>query len=304
MQMDEKFWGLLPWLLVLLLLGVISYLAVKLYDIKKSAGEISAAFSERINGNTSTRIGISGQDRHMRRLAHEMNRQLERFYAERSRFTQGDLELKNAITNVSHDLRTPLTVIYGYLNLLKDEQMSEDARRYLQMIENRSDVMCQLLEEFLEYSIQASVKDFNREKLLVNRILEESLLVYYEALTAREIQPEINVTNVPVERSMDKSALNRILSNILSNVIKYSDGDLKVDMDEKGTITFSNSAASLNPVMAGKLLDRFFTLDTGTCSMGIGLSEVKLLTEQMGGTIQVWYGEGKLFIRLCFPDKY
>lgn len=94
--------------------------------------------------------------------------------------------------------------------------------------------------------------------------------------------------------------MNRIFSNILSNALKYSDGDLRVTMDESGVITFSNSANSLDPVTVGRLFDRFYTVETAHNSTGLGLSIAKLLTERMGGTIRANYQDGNLNITVSF----
>lgn len=305
----EGFQSVLPWILVLFVSVVAVYLAFRLYYIHKSLDEMKDDFSEQLRGTTNMLVGISSEDAHIMGFLEEMNRQLEIFHEERQKFIQGDRELKEAITNVSHDLRTPLTVICGYLSMLKDEKMSESAKRYLEKIEDRSEVMCQLLEELLDYSIHASVGELELEDVSLNRILEENILVYYEEMSVRKIVPEIHMPDMEVKRMLNRAAMDRICGNILSNVMKYSDGDLSVELEESGVVTFSNSASFLNPVMAGKLSDRFFTLDTGTgssctSSTGIGLSEVKLLTERMGGSVRIWHSGGRLFIRLAFPQGH
>ncbi len=101
----------------------------------------------------------------MRPLADELNKQLRVYRKERHRFYQGDLEYKEAITNISHDLRTPLTAIFGYLELLKKEVSDEDTARYLSMIENRADVLKQLTEELFHYFVIVSVDDDKVENL-------------------------------------------------------------------------------------------------------------------------------------------
>ena len=93
----------------------------------------------------------------------------------------------------------------------------------------------------------------------------------------------------------------RIFGNIISNALKYSDGDLSVVMKPDGTIIFANKAAGLTPVLAGRLFDRFYTVETGSQSTGLGLAIAKQLCERMGGSIRADYQEGKLIITLFFP---
>ena len=99
---------------------------------------------------------------------------------------------------------------------------------------------------------------------------------------------------------MDAAALRRIFDNILSNAVKYSDGDLTIRLRPDGTVSFSNSAPSLSRVQAEHLFDRFYTVETARNSTGLGLSIAKLLTEKMGGTITAEYESGHLQICIAF----
>ena len=110
------------------------------------------------------------------------------------------------------------------------------------------------------------------------------------------IQPEIKLPEEPVYRELDAGAVNRIFSNIISNALKYSDGDLSVVMDTDGSITFTNTAHNLNAVTVGRLFDRFYTVEASRNSTGLGLSIAKLLIERMGGTISAQYAKNKLNI--------
>lgn len=282
-------------------LAVIVLLAGKLHLMRKSAREIREAFQERLTIETNTLIDISSRDREMRRLAEAVNIQLRLLRSERRRFQQGDLELKEAVTNISHDLRTPLTAVCGYLDLLKREQLSPEVRRYLKMIENRTGAMTLLTEELFRYSIASSTaEELTLEDISLNIALEDSLSAVYAVMTARGIVPQVRMPERPVIRRLDRQALSRILGNVLSNAVKYSDGTLSVALYENGEMVCSNPASSLTKVTAARLFDRFYTVETGRSSTGLGLSIAKLLTEQMGGTIAADYDDGVLSIRIRF----
>lgn len=94
--------------------------------------------------------------------------------------------------------------------------------------------------------------------------------------------------------------LRRVFDNILGNAAKYSDGDLSVTLLERRTVLFSNAAAGLGHVRAERLFDRFYTVESATGGVGLGLSIAKMLTERMGGNIGAEYSEGRLCIRLGF----
>ena len=151
--------------LVILLVAII-ILSVKIYLLKRSAKEISKEFADRLKTDTNTVIGISSGDKDMRELADSINKQLKILRKEHLRFRQGDSELKNAVTNISHDLRTPLTAISGYLELLKREEKSADAERYIGIIADRTELMKQLTNELFTYSVILSenIGDEKEEK--------------------------------------------------------------------------------------------------------------------------------------------
>lgn len=286
-----------------ILLLILSALLGKIYSLRKSAREITEAFQDRLTTDTNTLIDISSRDPYMRKLAAQINVQLRLLRKARHRYQQGDLELKEAVTNISHDLRTPLTAICGYLDLLEREEKSEAVQRYLSQIENRTEVLKNLTEELFRYSVVTSTQDLNLERLDLVRTLEDSLLSFYGVMQEKGIQPQIRLPEEPVFRDLDAGALSRVFSNIISNALKYSDGDFAVSLEPDGCITFSNGAKELNAVSVGRLFDRFYTVEASRNSTGLGLSIAKLLTERMGGRIEAVYRGETLSIILSFPKS-
>ena len=268
-----------------ILLLIIFVLLAKVYFLRKSAQEIADAFRDRLTADTNTLIDISTRDPYMRKLAADINVQLRLLRQQRHKYLNGDRELKEAVTNISHDLRTPLTAICGYLDLLEREEKSEDTARYLSLIENRVVAMKQLTEELFRYSVILSTEEMALETVHVNGVLEESIAAFYGALTSRGIQPDIRITENRIERQLNREALSRVFSNILNNALKYSDGDLEIFLHDDGELIFSNTASRLNEVQVGKLFDRFFTVEAARNSNGLGLAISKTLIEQMGGDI-------------------
>ena len=268
-----------------ILLLIIFMLLAKVYFLRKSAQEIRDAFRDRLTADTNTLIDISTRDPYMRKLAADINMQLRLLRKQRHKYLSGDRELKEAVTNISHDLRTPLTAICGYLDLLDKEDKSENTSRYLSLIGNRVEAMKQLTEELFRYSVILSTGELVLEPVCVNGVLEESIAAFYGALTSRGIRPDIRITENRIERQLNREALGRVFSNILNNALKYSDGDLEIFLHDDGEIIFSNTASRLNEVQVGKLFDRFFTVEAARNSNGLGLAISKTLIEQMGGDI-------------------
>lgn len=287
---------------IAVLIIIIAVLGIKIYLLQKSISEIEAEFGERLKTDTNTLITVSCRDRHILSLAESINEQLRILKRERQRFQQGDAELKNAVTGISHDLRTPLTAVFGYLDLLNKEEKSSVCERYLEIIKERCEALKQLTEELFRYSvILAEDRELNIEKITLNNVLEESLAGFYAVFVSHKITPEIVLPEKAVIVSADKSALARIFSNILGNAVKYSDGDLRVEMTENGRIIFENSAAGLDEIQVGRLFDRFYTVESARNSTGLGLSISKVLAERMNGGISAEYENGriKIIVSLC-----
>lgn len=280
---------------VLLLLGKIIFL-------QKGMDDIRIALEECLSTDTNILISVSSQDRQIRRLASELNTQLRRLRKQRRKYLNGNSELRQSITNISHDLRTPLTAICGYLDLLEREEQTPDTTRYLDIIRERVEALKQLTEEFFRCSVLLTPKNGNVPKpVSVNRVLEESLAAFYTALTERGIAPCVSLPEKQIICTLDHAALSRIFSNLLSNAIRYSDGDLNVTLSEKGEIVFTNTASGLDEIQVGRLFDRFYTVETASKSTGLGLSIARSLAEQMGGTLSASYCDKRLSIRLALP---
>ena len=116
----------------------------------------------------------------------------------------------------------------------------------------------------------------------------------------RGIEPQISLPEEPVWRDLDRIAVNRVFSNIISNALKYSDGDLSVIMEQDGTIAFINTASNLDRVSVGQLFNRFYTVEAGRNSTGLGLAIAKDLMDRMGGKIEAFFNGEKLRIIVWF----
>lgn len=286
--------------LALAALCLLAYLLVLRHSLRETAEELD----EKLRTDTNTLISISSGDRAMQSLVTHINRQLQALRRERLRLHSGNAELTAAVTNVSHDLRTPLTALCGYLDLLEQEPQTEAAARYLTVIRERTDAMRALTEELFRYSVlTATADELHTEPVCLNDVLEQSLAGFYGALSARGITPSVQLPEEKVIRPLDAAALRRVFDNILSNAAKYSDGDLAVVLAPDGKVTFSNRASALSRVEAARLFDRFYTVDSARGSTGLGLSIAKLLTEKLHGTISADYENETLRICIAFPTE-
>ncbi len=201
-------------------------------------------------------------------------------------------------------MRTPLTAICGYLDLLEKEEKSDIAKRYLDIIRNRSQLLVSMTEELFRYSVLLSREsDAPAEPVVLNQVLEESIAAAYTALTQRGITPRIRMPQEKVVRMLDGAALSRVFANLLQNAVKYSSGDLEITLESTGEIVFANTAPGLDEIQVGRLFDRFFTVESARKSTGLGLAIARSLVEQMGGSISAEYTDDRLHIWIFFRER-
>ena len=279
------------------------YLIVKIRLLEHGLRDISDELSDILSEDTNRLISVSSGNRALREFASGLNRELGDLKKLRRKYQNGDRELKDAVTNISHDLRTPLTAVCGYLELLRREEKSEAVGRYLGYIENRAEAMKRLTEELFRYSVIISTsEDMTFEPVDIRAAAEECIAEFYGALVGRGIEPNISLPDGKIIRTLNREAVCRVYGNILSNALKYSDGDLVITMDEHGTATFKNTAKNLGGVEVGKLFDRFFSVEAAQNSTGLGLAISKTLVELMGGEITADYEDETLSITVSWGE--
>ena len=290
------------WAAAAVLAAVVLALGVKVWLLRRGAKALRLDLSQKLREDTNTLLSLPCRDRELRRLAASLNEELRLLRKERLRYQQGDRELKEAVVNVSHDLRTPLTALSGYVELLKGEHLSPAGQRYLIQIEDRAQAMQAMTEELFRYSLAAEETALTLEPVDLRAAVEEALLSFYGAFQQKGVVPQLSLPQGPVTRQLDKAALSRVLGNILTNALKYSPGELAVALSPAGVLTFSNPAPDLDPVSAGRLFHRFYTVESSAQSTGLGLSIARELTQRLGGTISARWESGRLQVELTFPE--
>ncbi|MBO5621337.1 MAG: HAMP domain-containing histidine kinase [Butyrivibrio sp.] len=288
--------------LLIVCLIIILFLSMKIIAMRLSLKELKEGYEERTRIHTNTLLTVSSRDRRVRELAVSMNKTLEKLRDSYNRYENWDQEIKKAITNISHDLRTPLTAISGYLELAQRQEKSPEMEKYLSVIKGRTEHMKKLTEELFEYSLMSGGEiTEDKQEVNVNRMLEDCIMNYYPVLKARGINPEIYITDEKIVRNLYPTYVERILNNLVSNALKYSDGDLEIRLSDEGILRVTNSSEKLSNVDVNKLFDRFFTVETGSRnSTGLGLSIVKLFTERMDLSLHATYENGKISIEVGF----
>ena len=280
---------------------ILILLVIKLYILKKSFKEITNSLDDILNVDTNNIITVSSKDKDITYLTNNLNKELKELREQRIKYENGNQELKETITNISHDMRTPLTAIMGYVDLIKNEKEKDIKLEYVEIIERKTDELKNLTDNLFDFSKAVDIKEnINKEKCNLKEILEESLIEFYSIFKSKGIEPKINICKENVYRNVDKILIKRIFENILSNICKYSEGDFKVSLNNDGKIVFTNKASNLDIVSIEKIFDRYYTVENARKGVGIGLTIAKELTILNNGKIFVKYKNDYLSIIIKF----
>ena len=293
---------------IIFILLIILCIAFTLLILRRNEVKVITKKLKYINQNysqTNELIRSSYPNINIENLLVEVNKTLKLNREIQSKSKELDLEIRQSIANISHDLRTPLTSIMGYIQLLNDKSISKDERaEYLAIIEKRSSALKDLISSFYDLSrLQANEYTIDIEKINLQSILCELIATYYEDFNNKKLEPEINIDeNAPLIYG-DKNAVNRIFINLIQNILKHAEGNLEISLklEEKYIVTeFSNKAVELSEEDAVKVFERFFTADRMRSGQntGLGLAITKILVEKQGHEIESEKKKDNLIIRI------
>lgn len=288
------------WILIIIfLILVIIFLISKIVIINLSIKEIEINIEKILKEDSNRLITISTNNINLKKLANNLNLYIYEFRKQEKKYKNGNQELQKSITNISHDLRTPLTAIKGYIDLIEKDNLNKKQSNYLKIISDKVDILTTLTEQLYDYSKCLDLKDkIKKEKVCINDILEDVLVSYYELFKQKNITPKILIVEKKIFKYLDKNMFVRVLENIISNALKYSEDNFEVNLLDNGKIIISNKTKSLNITNVKKIFNRYYTLQTGSKSSGLGLSIAKQLIELNGGNIYAKYKNNNLIIEI------
>lgn len=267
--------------------------------MKKSIKEIRENLSEILKSDTNNLITISTEDKDIKEFADSLNVEIKTLREQRLKYESGNQELKRTVTNISHDLRTPLTAITGYVDLMKESSDFTKQKEYLQVVERKANDLLYLTDDLFDFARVMDIgAKIEKEECCINELLEEAIANYYAIFKENNVNPDINICEEKIYKKVNRNSMIRVFENIFSNVSKYSKGDLKIVLDKSGKIVFSNIANSFDEISVQKIFDRYFTVENAKKSNGVGLAIAKQLVELNGGSIKADYVQGNLIIKI------
>lgn len=290
-------------LLIIILAAFAGVFAILYFLLRKEIKNIAFQLNIINRSNTNSNIKLLSSVKAASGLALEINKTLDEKRKSEIEHKRMDTELRQAIANMSHDLRTPLTSIMGYIQLMEDDNLSsEEKKEYADIVKKRAESLQILISSFYDLSrLEAKEYKFELKSLNLANVLYDLIASFYKDFSNKNIEPIIDVNEKAALVIADENAVIRIFSNLLQNALKYGDKcvfiSLKQDNDYVIT-TFTNDAPDLSEEDSKHLFERFFTVDrtrTGA-STGLGLAITKQLVEQMGHNMSIELSNGMLSI--------
>lgn len=281
---------------ILVIIG--GYFAVRYLSILYAFREITKDIREiqkDITQNQILHLPIPNRD--LEKVLCSFNDTLEEIRKERLKYEKREKEFQKQIENISHDLRTPLTVILGYLKLMKKADiklnMDKELAEALEIIEHKAETMKILVTQFYDFSrLNAGDYGLTLNNVDISRTLRESLMGNYQVLEQSHLAIEVNIPEHPIWVIGDDSAIERIFLNLLQNASRYAYSFLSISIkedEEKVSILFINDTNMLSEDDIPRLFDRFYMQDSSRNQggTGLGLTVAKSLAEEMEGILEV-----------------
>ncbi|MNW45979.1 Sensor histidine kinase YycG [compost metagenome] len=279
-------------ILTIILFAAVALLLVRLLMLRRELGRITEQLYRYNERATGKKIDVALFDQKLEALAGQINRQSNLFVESEVQRKRVEKEFRQAVANISHDIRTPLTSIFGYIQLLEAESITpEEKLEYVAIVKNRTRRLQALLNDFFELSVIESLDyPLQNEKLGMTVLLSEILVGFYDSFNEINITPDIRLPEENVSVYADESAVRRVVENLLVNTVKHTTGHVEISFKrqrETADLTIVNDAKELAGSDVNLLFDRFYTADRTRSSQasGLGLSIAKSLMDKMGGTL-------------------
>lgn len=234
----------------------------------------------------------------VKRLGASINRLLENFYTDKAEFKKSQKAMAQVLTNISHDIRTPLTVLKGNSEILfskaKESSLPESFQTMAEKIDQKADQLTTTINDYFTMSkIASGDLILNLRKENISQICHDTILDYYDLLEEQQFEVNIQIPSVPVFADTDKEALQRILKNLMDNVIRHGGSGkylgLCLNTSEKSVkIQIEDHGKGMSPQQQKQIFTRNYTTAGKSFGNGLGLAIAKSLARQIGGEIQVY----------------
>lgn len=282
-------------ILILIILLLINFIIMQNLKLKR----ISNIISEITGGSFNQRIRIQNHNKTIEELTANLNRLVEEFQKIIGLNKSYENERKQMISNISHDLRTPLTSMLGYIEVIKNDKniKEEEKDQYLDIIERKCEALKALIDRFFELSkMESNDIKLNMAKQNICEIVRQNVVLFYNDFMTNNIEPIINVPDKDIYVNCDKDLVDRILNNLISNSLRYSVQGTKIginilEKEDKIAVEVWDNGKGIPKEQIPYIFDRLYTLEKSRNNKfqgsGLGLTIAKKLVEKQGGEIFV-----------------
>lgn len=293
------------WIACGLLATGFAILLIRLIQIRHNIRQLGNKLSDITRTDTNARLVTSTQDKSVSALIQSINAMLKQNRHDHFEIQRTEAELKRAITNISHDLRTPLTAARGYLQMLESPDLDPPTRaRYLTIIQGRLDSLGVLMSDLFEFAriIEGNMA-LDIQPVNITNALRDALSEAYRELEHKGFRVDIDIPDTPIFCPCDPDALQRVLQNLLKNACVHGQAQLWVRLTDN-QIEITNQADNLDSIDVTQIFERFYTSDTSRTNKntGLGLAIAKGLTEQMGGKLTASKEHQTLTMQIVLPS--
>jgi len=283
---------------------IVCLLAMYIALLQWQLRSINRQLSKRLTGDTRQPVSLELINHELNQLAANVNKCFKAEEILRLKSVREEKRFKELIANISHDLRTPLTAIKGYQQLMEKGELTADQHKKLKIAQKYAEELGRLIEHFFEYSylVNAELK-LNLERINLTNLVAECLATSVSSFEERGIM--VQFAEAPTVFVLaDQEMTVRIVQNLIRNCVAHSAGDVVVllSASKNAVISFKNPVENTAEIDMKRMFDRFYTGDRARSrTTGLGLSIVKLLAEQMGGVVSADLQEKKLAIQVELP---
>lgn len=287
--------------LLVLACGVVGLLFFKNVRLKRETEKIAQELNRQILAGERETIQFFSSEKSIQQLLVQLNRILEDYREVQLREIRSNESSKKMLANISHDLKTPLTVISGYSEiLLADQRINEDEELKLRIerIQKQTNNVLNTISEFFDLAkLEAEELALRQDPVNLGELCKEVLLTYFEWIEAEKMEMVVEIPDTEILIVGDAEALRRVLSNLLSNAVKYGGAGkyLAVKMETKANdvvITVTDHGPGILEENYEKIFERLYTQNDSRNKRyqgsGLGLTITKHLTEAMKGKVSVY----------------
>lgn len=239
-------------------------------------------------------------------LSDRLNDLLELRRKEKQYYQEKETLIADTYTNLSHDIRTPLTSLDGYFQLMEACENVEEQRRYLNIIHERIHSLNEMLEElFMFTKLKNESYRLELTSCCINRILKETVFSYYDDWVRREIQPDIQITEEQLYIDGNKQGLSRIIQNVIKNGLDHGEKKIRIVLkreQNQAVLRISNQVIASEQIDIEHVFDRFYKADAARSktSTGLGLSIAREFVRRMNGEIGAKIEENEFIVEMRF----